>query len=55
MLLPPGQPAPLVQLESQQLLSFAAIDPALGAAKIQVIAIGGGLTSAAASSPAGFL
>ena len=49
MLLPPGQPAPLVQLESQQLLSFAAIDPALGAAKIQVIAIGGGLTSAAAS------
>jgi hypothetical protein len=49
MLLPPGQPAPLVQLQSQQLLSFAAIDPAPGPAKIQVIAIGGGLTSAAAS------
>jgi hypothetical protein len=49
MLLPPGQPAPLVQLQSQQLLSFAAIDPAPGAAKIQVIAIGGGLTSATAS------
>ena len=48
-LLPPGQPAPLVQLRSQQLLSFAAVDPAPGPAKIQVIAIGGGLTSAAAS------
>jgi hypothetical protein len=48
-LLPPGQPAPLIQLQSQQLLSFAAIDPAPGPAKIQVIAIGGGLTSAAAS------
>jgi hypothetical protein len=49
MLLPPGQPAPLVQLQSQQLLSFASIDPGPGTAKIQVIAIGGGLTSATAS------
>jgi hypothetical protein len=53
MLLPPGQPAPLVQLSSDQTLSFAAIDPGKGAAKgtakIQVIAMGGGLTSASAS------
>ena len=49
MLLPKGQPAPLVQLQSQQLLSFAAIDPAQGTAKLQVLAIGGGLTSASAS------
>jgi hypothetical protein len=53
-LLPVGQPAPLVQLESEQLLSFAAVDPttgdpAPGTTKIQVIAIGGGLTSATAS------
>jgi hypothetical protein len=48
-LLPPGQPAPLVQLSSAQTLSFAAVDPAQGTAKIQVIAIGGGLTSASAS------
>ncbi|MDX6415709.1 MAG: hypothetical protein QOG28_329, partial [Trebonia sp.] len=49
MLLPPGQHTPLVQLQSQQTLSFAAIDPAPGNAKIQVIALGGGLTSASAS------
>jgi hypothetical protein len=49
MLLPAGQPEPLVQLSSRQLLSFAAIDPPAGTAKIQVIAIGGGLTSASAS------
>jgi hypothetical protein len=49
MLLPPGQPAPLVQLSSDQTLSFAATDPAPGTAKIQVIAMGGGLTSASAS------
>jgi hypothetical protein len=49
MLLPQGQPAPLVQLSSDQLLSFAAVDPSPGQAKIQVIAIGGGLTSASAS------
>ena len=50
MLLPLGQHSPLVQLQSQQTLSFAAIDPARGAAaRIQVIAIGGGLTSASAS------
>jgi len=48
-LLPPGQPAPLVQLQSQQTLTFAAIDPASGGGKIQVIAMGGGLTSASAS------
>jgi hypothetical protein len=49
MLLPPGRPAPLVQLSSDQTLSFAAVDPAPGNAKIQVIAIGGGLTGASAS------
>jgi len=50
-LLPPRQAAPRVQLEAQQLLSFAAVDPPAGgpAAKIQVIAIGGGLTYADAS------
>lgn len=48
-LLPKGQPAPLVQLQSQQLLSFEAIDPPTGNTKVQVIAIGGGLTSASAS------
>jgi hypothetical protein len=49
LLLPQEQRAPLVELQSQQTLSFAAIDPPLGNAKIQVIAIGGGLTSATAS------
>ena len=49
MLLPLGRPAPLVQLSASQTLSFAAVDPASGNAKIQVIAIGGGLTSASAS------
>jgi hypothetical protein len=48
-LLPKGQPTPLVQLQSQQILSFAAVDPPTPNAKIQVIAIGGGLTSASAS------
>jgi hypothetical protein len=48
-LLPPGQPAPRVQLQSQQTLSFAATDPAQGTSKLQVIAMGGGLTSASAS------
>jgi hypothetical protein len=48
-LLPSGQPVPLVQLQSQQTLSFAAVDPAPGDAKIQVIAIGGGLADASAS------
>jgi hypothetical protein len=53
-LLPVGQPAPLIQLSSSQLLSFAAVDPATGdpasgTTKIQVIAIGGGLTSATAA------
>jgi hypothetical protein len=49
MLLPPKQPDPLVQLSAGQLLSFAAIDPPPGKAKIQVIAIGGGLTNASAT------
>jgi len=50
MLLPLGRPAPLDQLSASQTLSFAAIDPARAAtARIQVIAIGGGLTSASAS------
>jgi hypothetical protein len=49
MLLPPKQPDPLVQLSSSQLLSFAAIDPPPGKAKIQVIAEGGGLTNASAT------
>jgi hypothetical protein len=49
MLLPPGRPAPLVQLQSQQVLSFTAVDPAPGQSKIQVITMGGGLASATAS------
>jgi hypothetical protein len=49
MLLPAGRPAPLVQLSSSLTLSFAAVDPAPGNAKIQVIAMGGGLTGASAS------
>jgi hypothetical protein len=48
-LLPPDQPAPQIQLQSEQLLSFAAIDPPAANSKTQVIAIGGGLTSASAS------
>ena len=48
-LLPAGQGAPLVQLSSGQLLSFAAIDPAPGTARVRVIAMGGGLVSASAS------
>src|SRR6185437_999487 len=49
-LLPAGQAAPLVQLQSQQTLSFAAVDPAPGgSAKVQVIAEGGGLTGATAA------
>jgi hypothetical protein len=48
-LLPPGQQDPLIQLESEQTLSFAAVDPPSSASKIAVIAVGGGLTSASAS------
>jgi hypothetical protein len=55
-LLPPGKTAPRVSLEAQQLLSFAAVDPpsgdggdGTGNGKIQVIAIGGGLSYANAS------
>jgi hypothetical protein len=53
LLLPANQPAPRVSLEAQDLLSFAAVDPPSSGpsspAKIQVIAIGGGLNYAAAS------
>ena len=48
-LLPARQPTPRVALEQQDLLSFAAIDPSAGTAKIQVIAVGGGPNYAAAS------
>jgi hypothetical protein len=48
-LLPAGQPAPLIDLQSEQLLSFAATDPPATGGKIRVIALGGGLTSATAS------
>jgi hypothetical protein len=47
--LPSGQAAPLVQLSSVQTLSFAATDPPAALGKIAVIAVGGGLTSAAAA------
>jgi hypothetical protein len=49
MLLRQGQPAPRKELQSQQTLSFAAVDPLPGSAKLQVIAVGGGLTSASAA------
>jgi hypothetical protein len=48
-LLPKGQQAPLIALSSQQTLSFAAVDPSSAEGKIQVIAIGGGLTAASAT------
>jgi hypothetical protein len=48
-LLPAGMTAPLIQLQTEQLLSFAAIDPPSAAGKIRVIAVGGGLTSATAT------
>ena len=52
-LLAQGQPVPRLRLDAQQLLSFAAVDPPAGtastAAKIQVIAIGGGLIYASAT------
>lgn len=47
-LLPPGTSAPRVSLETQQLLSFASVDPPSGNGAIQVIAIGGGLNYARA-------
>ena len=49
MLLPTGRRAPLVQLESEQTLSFAAVDPSPGTGKIHVVALGGGPTGASAS------
>jgi len=50
-LLPPARWAPRTRLQAQDILSFAAIDPpATGkSAKIQVIAIGGGVYRASAS------
>jgi len=45
-LLAPGASTPRKHLEAQQLLSFATVDPPGGPAKIQVIAIGGGLNYA---------
>jgi len=48
-LLPPGQPSPLIDLQAEQLLSFAAVDPPASGGKIRVIAMGGGLASATAS------
>ena len=51
-LLPPGEGTPRKTLATQQLLSFAAVDPPAGNGKIQVIAIGGGLSYASASLPA---
>jgi hypothetical protein len=48
-LLPARQAAPRMRLESQELFSFAAVDPPSPPAKIQVIADGGGLSYASAS------
>ena len=48
-LLKPGQSAPRTSLEAQQLLSFAAVDPAPGTGKIAVIGIGGGPNYASGS------
>jgi len=52
-LLPPGKTTPRKTLATQQLLSFAAVDPPAGNGKIAVIAIGGGLSYASASLPGG--
>jgi hypothetical protein len=48
-LLPPGTSPPREELQSQETLSFAAVDPPAGGAKLAVVAIGGGLTSASSS------
>jgi hypothetical protein len=48
-MLPPGKTAPREKLITQQLLSFAAVDPLAGGGKIQVIAMGGGLSYVDAS------
>ena len=48
-LLPAGKAAPRVELSAVQTLTFAAVDPPAGAAKVQVISMGGGLTAASAS------
>ena len=48
-LLPKDRTAPRKSLEAQQLLSFAAVDPPAGPARVQVIAIGGGPDYATAS------
>jgi hypothetical protein len=49
-LLPPGTPAtPREQLQSEETLSFAAVDPPGSNGKLAVVAIGGGLTAASAA------
>lgn len=48
-MLPPGKTMPRERLTTQQLLSFAAVDPPAGGGKIQVIAMGGGLSYVSAS------
>lgn len=49
LLLRPNQPAPHVELEEQDLFSFAAIDPPAPTAKLHVLATGGALNYASAS------
>jgi hypothetical protein len=49
LLLRPNQPAPHVELEEQDLFSFAAIDPPAPTAKLQVLATGGALNYASAT------
>jgi hypothetical protein len=55
-LLPPDRTAPRKRLQTQDVLTFAAIDPpaSVNGAKIQVIAIGGGLYEASASLSGGY-
>lgn len=48
-LLPAGQPPPRIELDGQQLLSFAAVDPPSGSGKVNVIAIGGNWSYASAT------
>jgi hypothetical protein len=48
-LLPENQATPHVELSAEQILTFAAIDPPAGTAKVEVISMGGGLTAASAS------
>ena len=48
-LLPGNQATPRVEVSAEQTLTFAAIDPPAGTAKVEVISMGGGLTAASAS------